>query len=124
MIETALTYLPWFSLLIAFGAMGIGAFAVIDPRLASVSFGIRSNESSDPYVRATGARDIFIGLAVLLIFLHGHFHLLGEVCVSIAVVSIVDALVTWFGGTRRHSLFHIGGTIAIVAYGLLLIFAF
>lgn len=114
-----MSILPWLSWFISLGCMSIGAFALIAPRPASRMFGIADNTA---WVQAAGARDIFIGLAVKLVFMHSHFHLLGEVCAATAVVPACDAALTYVHGAKKHALAHLGGMVAVFAYGLLLIF--
>lgn len=113
-----MTWLPYFSLVIAFTVFAIGAFAVVRPKPASRLFGVPSDS---PYVIAAGARDIFIGLVLFLVFMHFHFHLLGEVCVACAVVPFFDFLITVRAGARREAAMHASGFIAMIVYGAILI---
>lgn len=46
----------------------IGILAVIKPEQMSKKFGISVSGSALPYVVSTGIRDVFIGLAVLILF--------------------------------------------------------
>lgn len=108
-------------LLIGIGAILIGLAAVALPQRASQSFGIKVYSEALPYVQATGARDIFLGITLLILYWRNDFLTAGYVCVAIACVSIVDAYVTWRNGSKPHSLFHVAGTVGVVAYGIWLI---
>jgi len=115
--------LSWILPAIGLGAVVIGTAAVIMPAKASKSFGIEVHGEALPYVQATGARDIFLGITLLILFWRHEVLTAGYVCLAIAIVSIVDAFVTWKNGSKPHTLVHIGGTILVLAYGAWLIAA-
>jgi hypothetical protein len=115
-------YLLWIAPLIGAVAIVIGGLAVIFPKRASKHFGIELKHEGFPYVAAAGARDIFIGLTLLIVYNQGDVSLLAKIILCVAVVSVIDLVMTLRHGTRSQSFIHLGGTIGVLAYGGALLF--
>jgi hypothetical protein len=113
--------LLWIAPLVGGGALIVGLAATFFPKPASKAFGIPATDPALPYVRAVGARDVFLGLAILLTTWMGNRTLLSTLFFSTALVAIVDFSVTWRGGSRRLSLCHLAGAVLSVLYGVWLL---
>ncbi len=113
--------ITWLAPIMGFVTILIGVFAIVSPQKASKTFGLEAQAPALPWVIATGARDIFIGLIVLILWWSEMYHLLGLATLSIAVVAITDFTVTRKSGNRRESYIHLVGAIAVIVYGTLLL---
>lgn len=109
--------LSLFALPISFGLIALGCFGAVDPRRASMAFGIAGDGA---WVRAAGVRDIALGLFVLMVFMHARATLLGEVCACLAIVPVGDSILVYRSGARLIGIAHGLSAIVLVVYGLLL----
>lgn len=102
---------------IGFFTLLIGVAAVIKPQPMSTKFGISVSGSALPYVVSTGIRDVFMGLAIFILFYFQHWTALGVTIGCIGIVAISDFLVVLKHGDKKTSLVHLLGTVLVVAYG-------
>lgn len=103
--------------IIGLATLIIGIFAVLKPEPMSKKFGIKVSGEALPYVISTGIRDVFMGLAVLILFFRQEFYSLGWIMLCIGVVAVSDFLVVRKNGDRKTSLVHLFGAIAVFVYG-------
>ena len=103
---------------IGVAAIAIGAFAMLLPRRAAAVFGIAAAGSALAFVRSMGARDVFIGVLLLLVWRSGEARLLGGLYLTTALISGTDFLVVFANGSRRVALTHGVGCLAGVVLGL------
>jgi hypothetical protein len=116
-IETLIHIVP---LLVGLGGLIIGTAALLQPVKASAGFGIVVDAKNADYVRAVGARDIFIGLIFIYFWQQKDFHTLAWICVFTSVVSTSDFFITRNANATRASLIHLGATIAVLVLSFLL----
>ncbi len=107
--------------IIGFFALVIGIFAVLRPKPMSKNFGIAAGDSALPFVVSTGVRDVFIGLIVLILFFMENWQALGAANLCIGIVAICDFFVVRKHGDKKVSLVHLGGAVAVIGYGALLV---
>ncbi len=112
--------LPLFAPIIASGLLLVGLTAMTFPKWAAGMFGVKASTEGLPYVMAAGVRDVFIGLALLLIWQTGDHRLLAKAMVATAIVSLMDTYLVFKYGMRRQMALHILGTVAVVVYGFVL----
>jgi len=114
--------LLWAAPLIAVGAVVIGIAAIMLPAKASKAFGLETqDEKTKAYVRALGARDIFIGLVIFVLYWHNEQKLLGWTCLFTTIVAATDFYITNTKGSRLLSLAHLSGVVLFAIYGIALI---
>jgi hypothetical protein len=99
----------------------IGICAVIRPLPMAAKFGISVGEPALPYVVSTGIRDVFIGLAVLILFYLQEWKALGAINLCIAIVAISDFMIVRKYGNKKTSYVHLAGAIAVITYGVWLL---
>jgi Domain of unknown function (DUF4267) len=91
--------------LIAVLLIGIGVAAGLAPRVVAWGFGMPANDSAAQlYVRATGSRDLVLGLILLVQVMHGATRILAPSLALGAFIAAADlALVLGTPGTRRSA---------------------
>jgi len=107
--------------LIGLSTLAIGISAVLHPLPMAKKFGVPANESAAPYVVSTGIRDVFIGLAVLVLFYSKAWFALGAINLCLGIVAISDFIVVFRHGDRKTSYVHLAGAVFVVTYGLWLL---
>jgi hypothetical protein len=107
--------------IIGIGTIAIGISAVLRPEAMSKKFGIPVTGSALPYVISTGARDIFIGLTILILYYFKLWQALGYINLFTGIVAISDFLVVRKYGHKKTSLTHLFGAVLVVSYGSWLI---
>jgi len=104
--------------LIGLGTLVIGICAVIRPKPMSKKFGVPASDSAIPYVISTGIRDVFIGLAVLILFYMKEWSALGAINLCIGIVAASDFRVVRRYGDKKTSYAHLGGAIFVILYAV------
>lgn len=103
--------------LAALGLLAVGALALISPQRLSRSYGVEvTDATSIVWVRATGARDILLGiLLAVAAFLDDTPELL-VLCAAGLALSLIDFLLAMTFARRLRSEHgaHIGGAIAFL----------
>ena len=105
----------------AIGFILIGVFAIAQPAILSHLFGLYVHERNGRgFVQATGARDLAIGM-MLLIFI---FRVSSAVTPTLAVgalLALCDLLIVWRGngGFTRHVIFHAFGVVFLLAIAMI-----
>lgn len=117
-------YLPHFAVAIALGLAAVGVSAMAFPKWAADMFGISAAESARPYVVAAGARDVFIAVAILLVWMGGDVRLLAKIVLATALISITDTVLVLKRGSKPNAAIHLLGTAAVVLYGCGLLILF
>lgn len=103
--------------LAAFGLLGVGILAIVLPRKLSRSYGVEvSDRAAFVWVRATGARDIILGVILGITALVDATTLLLAVCAAGFVLSLVDLTlaITFARRLRSEHGAHIGGAIVFL----------
>jgi len=110
--------------LVALGLFGIGIGALVAPRASSAQYGIVLDDARAlAFIRAMGARDLVIGLLLLLLLLAcgERRELLAFGMAASAVIALVDFVVVSAAGGRIASrVLHAGGAIGLVVAGLVI----
>lgn len=98
------------TLALALGLLGLGAGALIAPEWSSQTYGVPTAEPT--WVRATGTRDLLLGLALLT--LHRHPAAQRRLLPILLLLPLVDVVLVLLAG---HPLVtaapHIGGVLGI-----------
>jgi hypothetical protein len=83
----------------------VGLAAGLAPRWTAAGFGLRAKDpSAEFYVRATGSRDIILGLTVALLAYHGTTGLLARALALGSLIALADlAQVLFTPGARRSA---------------------
>ena len=100
----------------------LGLSAMIKPKVMSKQFGIPIEGKSLSYVISTGVRDVFMGLNILILYHQKLWIVLGYVNICLSLVAISDFVVVLKSGNKKASLIHGFGAVAVIFYGLILIF--
>ena len=106
------------------GLVAVGALALFSPRRLSRSYGVEVRDrASLVWVRATGARDVALGLILAYIAFHQELVEILFLCVIGFVLAIVDFLlaVTFARRVRSEHLAHLGGAVAFLVIIVLLL---
>ncbi len=110
--------------LAALGLVGVGALALFSPRRLARSYGVEVRDrASFVWVRATGIRDIALGLVLAYITFHQALEEILFLCVIGFVLAIADfSLALIFTGRLRseHGA-HLGSAIAFLIIIVLLL---
>jgi hypothetical protein len=102
-------------------AIAVGFGALCYPERSSSGFGVRtSNADALAYVRASGARDMFIGVVFLYLFLRHDIGAISIVSFCTAFVGFCDFWITRHYGDKKIALVHLSATVLGVIYGLVL----
>ena len=111
--------------LIAIVLVLVGLYALVAPRSIAPHYGVASEErSAHGYVRATGIRDVAIGVALGATAYFRFLPLLIVLAVAGIAVSIADLWIVWHhGGARRLHLAHGVHAAGVVAFVLILAMA-
>lgn len=107
----------YLALFVGIGTLLIGILAMLRPEPMSKKFGVTINGSGLPFVIATGARDVFIGLSVLMLFFFEDWIALGYIHLFIGFVAISDFFVVRKFGDKKNSLVHLFGALIVIYYG-------
>lgn len=99
----------------------IGVVSALKPQAMSKNFGIAAQGGALPYVMATGVRDVFIGLTVLVLFFREQWNILGYVHFFIGLVAVADFLIVRKYGDKKFAWVHFVSAIAVCVYGAWLI---
>jgi hypothetical protein len=119
MILTKLFY--FIAPLIGLVTLVIGISAVLKPRPMSKEFGIAVDGLALQYVISTGIRDVFMGLAVLILYFQQNWTALGAIHLCLGIVAISDFVVVRRHGNKSKSQVHLFGAIAVIGYGFWLL---
>ena len=106
--------MAWF---IAVLLLGIGVAAGLAPGAVAWGFGMPANDPAARfYVRATGSRDLVLGLILLVQVMHGATRILAPSLALGAFIAAADlALVLGTSGTRRAAgVIHGGSTVLLL----------
>ncbi|MBY0316737.1 MAG: DUF4267 domain-containing protein [Bdellovibrionales bacterium] len=114
--------LLYFPLLSGVVACLIGIGAIIKPELMSTNFGIKAVGAAKHFVVATGVRDVFMGLTVLLLFYFQSWMFVGLIHILIALVALSDFLIVFNYGERKAAVTHMLGALGAGAFGLWVVF--
>lgn len=119
---TAAIYLGW---IIAIVLVAVGLYALLAPRAMAHHYGVRvEGDRETAYVRATGIRDVALGV---VLGATAYFHVLPLLIVVAAigiVVSVVDIwVVARHGGAHRPHAAHAIHASGIVAFILVIAMA-
>ena len=104
--------------LVALGLIGIGAAALVAPRRALQQYGILLDDPRAlAFIRAMGARDLVIGVLLLLLAAAGRREILAWGMAVSALIALVDYAVVSAAGARAaaRALHAIGGIAVLVA---------
>lgn len=115
--------IQYFPLMIGFFTLVIGSLAILKPQMMSKNFGVIAKEEALPYVIATGARDVFIGLVVLIFFFLQMKQGLALCHLTIGLVALSDFLVVRKFGDKKTAWVHLFGAVAVVAYGTWILYS-
>jgi hypothetical protein len=99
-------------------ALIIGTGALLMPEAMSRKFGITARGPALPYVMATGTRDVFMGLTILLLYFYEQWRLLGVVLCFVGIVAVADFLVVFKNGDKKTSAVHFLSAVFAVATGV------
>jgi Domain of unknown function (DUF4267) len=105
------------STLAAIGLVAIGLVALLSPRRLARSYGVEVNDAAGiVWVRATGARDIVLGLILGYTAYQQEFPTTMLICATGFILSIVDFLlaVTYARRLRSEHAAHLGGAAAFL----------
>lgn len=119
---TAAIYLGW---IIAIALVVIGLYALISPRDVARHYGVRvEGDRETAYVRATGIRDVAIGVVLAAT---AYLHVLPLLIVVAAVGIVVSVADLWVvrrhGGAHRLHMAHAIHASGIVAFVLVIAMA-
>jgi len=106
------------------GLVAVGALALFSPRRLSRSYGVEVRDrASLVWVRATGARDVALGLILAYIAFHQELVEILFLCVIGFVLAIADFLlaVTFARRIRSEHVAHLGGAVAFLVIIVLLL---
>ena len=108
-------------LLAAAGIIGLGLRFVLQPRQATLDFGIPA-DSLRGLTEIKGARDVTSGVVLLVVWASAGRTTLGWVMVAAAITPIADALIVLTNGGKRSTALGVHGLTAglLVAAGLVL----
>jgi hypothetical protein len=119
---SAVYYLGW---IVAIVLVAIGLYALVAPKAIAHGYGVRAEgRDAHGYVRATGIRDVALGV---LLGATAYFHSLPLLIVFAAVgivVSVADLAIAWHHGHERR--FHTAHGVhasGIVAFALIIAMA-
>jgi hypothetical protein len=104
--------------LVGLALIAVGVGALLAPRMASQQFGIVLDDPRAlAFIRAIGARDLLIGVLLLLLAVAGSRELLAWAMAASALIALVDyAVVSAAGaGSRARALHAIGGIGILLA---------
>lgn len=114
--------LLYFPLLSGVVACLIGLGAILKPELMSKNFGIKAVGAAKHFVVATGVRDVFMGLTVLILFYFQSWMFVGLIHILISLVALSDFLLVYRHGDRKAALTHMAGALGAGAFGLWMVF--
>jgi uncharacterized protein DUF4267 len=102
--------------LVAVLLIGIGVAAGLVPRAVAWGFGMPANDAAAQlYVRATGSRDLILGLILIVQIVHGATGILAPSLALGAFIAAGDlALVLGTPGTRRSAGVVHGGSVVLL----------
>jgi|GEM_PF-2891278 len=101
---------------ISLTAFTIGFAAVILPKKMSKGFGVEVSGSALAYVIGLGIRDIFIGGAVLIMYLQSAWYSLSITSLLLSMVAVSDFLVVYKNGNKKTSYVHLAGAVIAAVY--------
>ncbi len=110
--------------LAALGLVGVGALALFSPRRLARSYGVEVRDrASLVWVRATGIRDVALGVILAYITFHQSLEEILALCVIGFVLAIADFLlaVTFAQRLRSEHVAHLGGAVAFLIIIILLL---
>jgi len=109
---------------LAFLALGVGAIAAPGP--SAGGYGIPSEDAAAlAYVRATGARDVVLGVLVAIFLVLGKHRTVGVIVGVCALAAVADFLIVAAArrpGAERNLAIHGGGAAGCALVSALLIF--
>src|SRR4030095_14235982 len=107
---------------IALGLLGIGALALLAPRLSARQYGIVLDDARAlAFIRAMGVRDVVLGVLLLLLASAERRDLLALGVVASAAVAAVDFVVVSRDRPpppARARLLHAGGALGLLVVGV------
>ena len=110
--------------LAAVGLIAVGSLALVSPSRLARSYGVGVDEkASHVYVRATGARDLIIGIVFAAAAYQGEPVELLFVCVLGLALSVVDFSLAFAFTRRMRSELgaHLGGAVGFIVIIVLLL---
>lgn len=116
-----MNYLNYVALIIGIVTIGIGLLAMVLPKDMSKRFGIKVTGSGLSFVVATGARDVFMGFVMLILYTQKQMTLIAYVSMCIGAVAIIDFIQVLRHGDKKISAVHFVGAAIAIAYGVLLL---
>ena len=101
----------------------IGGFALAFPARLARDYGLPTSERAAlAFVRATGARDIALGIILWAAVLSGNVPLLRVIAASGCIVALVDFAIAYAGADRTIQPQHATHLAGATAFGIILIF--
>lgn len=105
-----------------FAASAVGLGALFYPERSSSGFGVKtSNADALAYVRASGARDLFIGMMFLYFFVRHDISAISIVSFCTAFVGFCDFWITRHYGAKKTAFVHLSATVLGLIYGIVLV---
>lgn len=111
--------MSFFGLSMGVVATLIGCLAALAPKKMSEGFGIPADDQGKHYVFALGARDIFVGIVVLVLWWQAQWQSLGYVCFAIAFVALCDFYIVFKNGVKKAAVTHLLGFVASFVFAFL-----
>jgi Domain of unknown function (DUF4267) len=113
-----------FTGLVVLGLLGIGVGALVAPRASARQYGIVLDDARAlAFIRAMGARDLVIGVLLVLLASTERRELLACGMVAAATIAVVDFVVVSVHQPPPRALsrlLHAGGAIGLLAVGVIL----
>jgi hypothetical protein len=100
----------------------IGTGAILKPEPMSKNFGITASGTAAPFVQSVGIRDIFMGLTVLILYFNQLWFPMALIQFCIGLVALSDFAVVKNNGDQKASMIHLAGAMAVIGYGVWLLF--
>ena len=102
-------------------AILIGVGAICIPQKMSKQFGIPVSGASLAFVVGVGIRDVFMGLAMLTLYILESWTALAVIMIGVGIVAVSDFVVVYKSGNKKASAVHIASAVIALAYGVWLL---
>lgn len=112
-----LNALQYFALITGIMAILLGTVAMIFPTKMSEGFGIPTRNNTSGYVASLGARDVFVGLVVLMLYFNESWKMIAYTSFMISFVALIDFIVVLKKGNKKTSVAHLLGFLIFIVYG-------
>jgi hypothetical protein len=96
--------------------IGIGFLAAFRPQMMSKNFGVEVSGPSTAFVRCTGIRDIFLGIAILVPILWQDRDQLLVILLATGLVAVGDFMIVRAAGDKNKSWIHFISALAIFIF--------